>query len=88
MLNTEEMLAEFKQLNDSQVMEDIVVGSADVKALYPSLAITFTVAKVCEIFHISSVQVVEVNAKKLGLYLALKRTEAELRDVGLLQFCP
>ena len=87
-LNTEEMLAEFKQLNDSQVTEDIVVGSVDVKALYPSLDIAFPVAKVCEISHTISVQVVGVNAEELGLYLALNRTEAELRDVGLLQFCP
>ena len=87
-LNTEEMLVGFKQLNDSHVTEDIVVGSADVKALYPSLDIAFTVEKVCEVFHTSSVQVVGVKAEELGLYLALNRTEAELRDVGLLQFCP
>ena len=53
-LNTEEMLADFTELNDSQVMEDIpLVGSADVKVLYPSLDITFTVEKVCEVFHTS-----------------------------------
>ncbi|XP_078349909.1 uncharacterized protein LOC144634761 [Oculina patagonica] len=49
-LNTEEMLVGFKQLNDSHVTEDIVVGSADVKALYPSLDIAFTIEKVCEVF--------------------------------------
>lgn len=87
-LNTEEMLTEFKQLNDSQVTEDIVVGSAEVKALYPSLDIAFTVEEVCEVFHTSSVQIVGVNAEELGLYLALNRTEAKLRDVRLLQFCP
>ncbi|KAL9970203.1 hypothetical protein ACROYT_G022537 [Oculina patagonica] len=87
-LNTEEMLAGFKQLNDSHVTEDIVVGSADVKALYPSLDIAFTVEKVCKVFHKSSVQVVGVNDEELGLYLALNKTEADLRDMGLLQFCP
>lgn len=79
-LNTGEMLAE--------ITEDNVVGSANVRELYSSLDIAFTVEKVCEVFHTSSVQIVGVNAEELGLYLALNRTEAELRDVGLLQFCP
>ncbi|KAJ7323144.1 hypothetical protein OS493_032147 [Desmophyllum pertusum] len=77
-LNTEEI----------HISEDIIVGSADVKALYPSLDIPFTVEKVCEVFHTSGVQVVGINAEELGLYLALNRTETELTDVGLLQFCP
>ena len=79
-LNTGEMLAE--------ITEDNVVGSANVRELYSSLDIAFTVEKVCEVFHTNSVQIVGVNAEELGLYLALNRTEAELRDVGLLQFCP
>lgn len=56
-LSTEEMLSDFKELNDSQVTEDIVVGSADVKVLYPSLDISFTADKVCEVFHPSGVEV-------------------------------
>ena len=87
-LNTEEMLAGFTELNDSQVTEDIVVGSADVKALYPSLDITFTVERVCEVFHTSGVKVVGLNAEELGLHLSLNRSEAELRDLGLLRFRP
>ena len=86
-LNTEEMLAGFKEVNSSNITEEVVIGSADVKALYPSLDISFTVEKACEVFYTSDVQV-GVDAEELGLYLALNRTEAELRDVGLLQFCP
>ena len=82
------MLADFKRINDSRIKEDVIIGSADVKALYLSLDIPFTVEKVCEVFHASSVQIIGLNAEELGLYLALNRTEAELRDVGLLQFCP
>ena len=87
-LNTEEMLADFKRVNDSHIVEDIIVGSADVKALYPSLDIPFTVEKACEVFYTSAVQVVGLNTEELGLYLSLNRTEVELRDVGLLKFCP
>ena len=52
-LNTEEKLAGFKELNDSRIMEKVIVGSADVKALYPGLDISFTctVEKVCEVLH-------------------------------------
>ena len=58
-----------------------------MKALYPSLDITFTIEKVCEVFHTSGVQVVALNAEELELYLSLNRSEAELRDLGLLRFC-
>ena len=87
-LNTEEMLAGFKGVNDSRIMEEVIIGSADVKALYPSLDISFTVEKVCEVFYTSGVRIDGLNKEELGLYLALNRSEAELRDVGLLQFCP
>ena len=85
-LNTEEMLADFKRVN-VHITGDIIIGSADIKALYPSLDIPFTV-EVCEVFYTSAVQVVGLNAEELGLYLALNRTETELRDIGLLEFCP
>ena len=44
-LNTEEMLADFEQVNDSHITEDIIIGSADVKALYPSLDIVVILHK-------------------------------------------
>ena len=75
-------------MNDGHVVEDIIVGSAAVKALYPSLDIDFTIEKVCEVFHASKVRVVGLNVEELGLYLALNRTEEELRVMELLPFCP
>jgi len=87
-LNTEEMLADFRKVNSNNITEEVVIGSADVKSLYPSLDIAFTVEKACEVFYTSDVQVFGVDAEELGLYLALNKAEAELRDVRLLQFCP
>ena len=49
--------------------EEIVVGSADVKALYPSLDIDFTVDKVCEVFDDSDVKIEGIDTDELGLYL-------------------
>ena len=57
-LNTGEMLADFKRVNDSHITEDIIIGSADIKALYTSLDMPFTVEKVCEVFYTSAVRVV------------------------------
>ena len=50
--------------------------------------IAFTVEKACKFLNASSIQVIGLNAEELGLYFALNRTDAELRDVGLMQFCP
>ncbi|PFX34698.1 hypothetical protein AWC38_SpisGene381 [Stylophora pistillata] len=82
------MLAGFKGVNDSHIVEDVVIGSADVKALYPSLDIPFTIEKVCEVFYTSGVRVDGLNKEELELYLAVNRSEAELEVAGLLQFCP
>ncbi len=45
--NTEEMLADFRKVNSNNITEEVIIGSADVKALYPSLDISFTVEKAC-----------------------------------------
>ncbi|KAL9979769.1 hypothetical protein ACROYT_G017480 [Oculina patagonica] len=55
-VSTEEITAEMKKVNSVQVDNDLVVGSADVKALYPSLDIDLTIEKVCDIFFESDVQ--------------------------------
>lgn len=75
------MLAGFRRLN-----EDISVGSADGKVLYPCLDVDFSIEKVCEEFHASKVRIVGLNVEELRLYLAL--TEEELRAMELLPFCP
>ena len=87
-LSTEETLAEFKRLNDSDISDDVVVGSADVKALYPNLDIPFAVDKAYEIFYDSAVQIVGIDTEELGLYLALNRTKDQLKELGLLPYCP
>ena len=87
-LNTEEMLSEFKQLNDNHITKDIIVGSADVNVLYPSLDVDFTVEKVCEVLYNSEIHVEGVDMEELGLYLALNLSEVELEKLGLLPYCP
>ena len=86
---TEELLAEFERLNSSGEVDDsCTLGSLDVKALYPSLDVDFTSKIVGEMFYKSGVNVASVNHKELGLYLALNMSPAELREKGLLDYCP
>ena len=88
--SSEELLAAVRELNESGKLDErCTVGSADVKALYPSLDIDFTSEKVAEMFVESAVSVNEnsVDKKELGLYLALNRTPGELQELGLQQYC-
>ena len=62
-LNTEEMLAEFKRLNDDHITEDIIVGSADVKALYIHVEGVDT----DELGFYLALNLSEVELEKLGL---------------------
>ena len=77
-LSTEEMLAEVERVNRSSPSTPIVIGSADVKALYPNLDNDFTIEKVCETFASSTFSVEGVDYKHLSLYLALNITKQEL----------
>jgi hypothetical protein len=87
-LSTEELLAGIQSVNSKYLTDEIVVGSADVKALYPSLDIDFTVEKVCEVFYHSDTTVNGIDVDELGLYLSLNYEEQYLRDKGILEYCP
>ena len=70
-IGTEDMMAGIKKANDelrNNVDNEVIVGSADVKALYPSLDVDFTVDKVCEVFYGSEVRVVLTFIMKNHVY--------------------
>ena len=87
-LSTEEMVAEFDRVNSTKPTGEIVIGSADVKALYPSLDIDFTVDKVCEVLMLSDVKFEGLWYKEVGLYLVLNLTTEYLAECGLEDVCP
>ena len=87
-MNTEELLAEIERVNSEGLGSKTIIGSTDVKALYPSLDITFTIQKVCEVFKTSNVTIVGIDYEELGLYISLNRTAEEIREVGLEAVCP
>ena len=83
------MLASIEDVNNSgDLDEECIVGSTDVKALYPSIDIDFAAEKVGEVFLESEVNVAEIDSRELGLYLALNRTKEQLQTKGLAEFCP
>ena len=87
-MNTEELLAEIERVNSEGLGSETIIGSTDVKALYPSLDTTFTIQKVCEVFKTSNVTIVGIDYEELGLYISLNRTAEEIREVGLEAVCP
>ena len=91
-MSTEEMLASVDQLNadllERGVRQRVVIGSADVKALYPSLDIDFTVSMASEMFEASEIQLEGVDYDEMGLYLAFHRSVEELEAAGVGEICP
>ena len=86
--NTEELIAEFERINVNGVSENFIIGSMDVKAMYPSLDIPFTVAKVCEIFQNCDIEIKGVDYREAGLYVALNKTQREIDDMGMKHLYP
>ena len=65
-----------------------MIGSLDVKALYPSLDLDHTIETAAEEFKKSEVEIEGIDEKELGLYLSLNKSEGYLRDKGIGDFCP
>ena len=65
-----------------------MIGSLDMKALYPSLDLDHTIETAAEEFRRSEVEVEGIDNDELGLYLSLNKSESYLRDKGIGDFCP
>ena len=87
--SSEDLKAAVGEINNSDICtEETIVGSLDVKALYPSLDIPFTINVVCEEFQRSTYNVAGVDFEEVGLYIAINKNEEYIRNVGLKEFCP
>ena len=82
------MLAEVEKVNNQPHDSDVVIGSADVKALYPSLDLKFVIEVVCQEFHESNVKVDGIDHKEVGLYVALNTDTDRQCELGIESFCP
>ena len=86
--STEDMIAEMNRVNQDQGNDNLIIGSTDVIALYPSLDIEFTIDKVCEVFYESKISIRSVNSQELGLYLALTTSPEVLARMEITNVCP
>ena len=58
-------MAEIARVNTEGLGENIIVGSTDVKALYPSLDVDFTIQVVCDFFETSDVVIHGVSYEEM-----------------------
>ena len=91
--STEDILAAIEMVNKGRNVESgkkLMVGSLDVKALYPSLDIPFAAKKISEEFMKSSTEFEDssIDVALLGLYLVLTVNEDELVAERIRDFCP
>ena len=87
--STEDMVAAINNANNGKkVNGNSVIGSMDVKALYPSLDIEFTIDIICDEFYKSDITIQDVDYEEIGLYLSLNRNEKYLKEKGIEEYCP
>ena len=88
-MSTEDMKAEIDRVNMTLTNKRVIVGSADVKALYPSLDILFTIEKVCQIVLESDLKFEGMWYEEISLYIAVNYVNKmqELEEIGLNEVC-
>ena len=87
--STEDMQANIDEVNEQNLIDDnTVVGSMDVKSLYPNLDIFFTIEVVAEEYTRSEIKIEGVDYEEIGLYIALNRSKTYIENHGLSEYCP
>ncbi|CAB4043091.1 Hypothetical predicted protein [Paramuricea clavata] len=82
------MIAQIEKVDEIQRSSGLIVGSADVKSLYPNLDIDFTIEKVCEMFSESEIGVEDMDYEELGLNFALTMEAKDVKKLGITEVCP
>ena len=85
--SSEEMIASIQQANEKGLPTDTVVGSLDVKALYPSIDVELSARVVANTYVEHSYEIVNVNYNELSLYLAINMSVESLSNKGIAKFC-
>ena len=91
--STEDVMAAVQVLNREHTVlkgNKLMVGSLDVKALYPNLDIQFAAEIIAKEFLESNIEILNdsVDIYQLGIYLVLTCTEEELASNDLKDYCP
>ena len=81
--STEEMIAAFEDVYSKNGLSNLVVGSMDVKALYPSLLADETAAAFREEFENTDIKIEGVNWAEAGKLLTICLEKREIERLGL-----
>ena len=82
--STEEMVAGIEEkVNSRSDIKEMVVGSMDVKALYPSLLAIPSTQIIAEVFMETNISIEGVSWLEAGKYLAITLTKEEITHLGL-----
>ena len=84
--STEDMLSRVREINETVNLDNCVIGSMDVKALYPSIDIDFATEKCVDMITESDTSFDNINTDELGLYLALTVDKDELARADLTKY--
>ena len=79
----EEMIAEMDKVNRRNDIEQMIVGSTDVKALYPSLLAIPSTDIIVEVFMQTELQIEGIDWVEVGKYLKINLSATEIDTLGL-----
>ena len=85
--STEDLLGRVRKVNGEMDLKNCIIGSMDVKALYPSIDIDFAVQKCVEMIKESKVSFEKVDTEELGLYISLNMSIEEIKRLEIEDFC-
>ena len=77
------MIAEMNKVNAREDIEEMIVGSTDVKSLYPSLLAIPSTEIIVEVFMQTDLLIEGVNWAEVGKYLAINLSAAEINNLQL-----
>ena len=84
--NTKEVMAGIEEVNRKELETEILVASADVEALYPSLDIDHASEIVAKTFNEREYEFEEIDTRELSLYIALNLKPQELEAENISQY--
>lgn len=86
--NTEDLIAKIDEVNARSLGDGFIIGSMDVKSLYPSLDIDHTIQIVCKMFETSNVDIEGIDFEEVIFYIAINKSQEEIDQLGLTNLCP
>ena len=87
--SSEDLIAEINDINiKGCIGENTVIGSMDVKSMYPSLDMEVVIDVVGQEYENSKLDISNVDYEEVGLYLAINKERKFLVDHELSSVCP